>query len=195
MKITLLISLFVTIIGLTGCSKKNNTQKKESSYLYPSSVPRPYAHPKGLKADESDFIAHLSLQNEVPDTVQTHAGGVAYLKISDDSSQIYYTLNLARVDSVTAAQIHYAATAKKGPAVVSLYPRQNTQSATSKPSGPVNGTLKSAMINSKNLEGPFQQKKVIDLIHAIQHDSAYVQVQTKAHPSSDFRGQLKVHHK
>jgi hypothetical protein len=192
MKITIL-SFLVVIIGCAGCSKKNNSQEQQSTYLYP---PHANAQPKGLKASESDFAAHLSAQDEAPGTAQPHTEGEAYLKISDDSSQIYYTITLAQVDSVTAAQIHYAATAENGPAVVSLYPGPNAQEeAAPTPSGPVNGILKSAMINSSNLKGPFRQKQVIDLIHAMQHDSVYVQVNTKAHPYRDLRGQLKAHHK
>ncbi|HYW34992.1 MAG TPA: CHRD domain-containing protein [Balneolaceae bacterium] len=142
-----------------------------------------------VTADSSDFQAVLTGQNEVPDSVQTNASGDAYFKVNSDSTELHYTIDLSNADSVTMAHIHYGTSSENGPIAVWLFPGPKQQSP-SLDAGPVNGVLKSGIIDSTDLVGPLKGKSIGDLIQAINSDSAYVQVHTKAHPEGEIRGQV-----
>jgi len=137
----------------------------------------------------SDFSADLSGKNEVPDAVETDASGEAYFKVNDDSTELNYTVNLSKADSVIMAHIHYGTSSGNGPISAWLYPAPDNQTKSLEP-GPINGPLKSGTITDSTLTGPFSGKTVLDLIHAIQHDSIYVMVHTAANPAGELRGQL-----
>ncbi|HKI44639.1 MAG TPA: CHRD domain-containing protein [Balneolales bacterium] len=181
------ISTFVlfTVLAIAGCSKKSGNMNKEQTMSQNATL----SEMNEATASNSNFMADLSGSNEVPDAVTTNASGKAYFRVSNDSSRIYYTVDLAGADSVKMAHIHYGSSSQNGPIAVWLFPQD--ASPTLVP-GPVNGTLQEGVIADSSLSGPFEGKKVIDLIHAMQHDSAYVQVHTAAHPEGEVRGQIKM---
>lgn len=181
-------AILIIALAIAGCSNKksNNSNKQKEQKMTESS-----SNMGGTEAtsDNSDFSASLSGENEVPDPVKTDASGEAYVKVNSDSTELSYTLKLSNADSVKMAHIHYGAKDGNGPITVWLFPAPDNQSP-SMEAGPVNGTLKSGTITDSTLTGPFSGKTVLDLIHAIQHDSTYVMVHTAAHPAGELRGQL-----
>jgi hypothetical protein len=179
-------SSFLLLIFLAaGCHKK----KKTNSFHYSPQNPSA-AVPKGLKNSKSDFVANLSKGNESSKPSQTAATGQVLFKVSGDHSQIYYTINLNQIDSVTVVQLRYGAHGKKGNFIGRLYPRLGNGNTSAKGAA-VNGTLTSGMLNSKDLRGHFQDKKIKNLIDAINHDSISIQVDTKKHPRGAINGFLK----
>jgi hypothetical protein len=186
MNVSKFTGFLLIIFVAAGCHKK----KKTGSFHYYSQTPTAKVHPRGLKNAKSDFSAKLSGKKEPSNSSQTAATGQVLLKIGGDSSQIYYTINLNQIDSVTVVQLRYGAHGKKGNFIGRLYPRLG-HGNTSDKRAEVNGTLTSGMFNSKDLRGHFRNKKMKNLIDAINHDSVYVQVDTKKQPSGAISGFLR----
>lgn len=185
----LTVSIFVAV-ALSGCSKKSNKMQKQQAMNQQSAMPNASkAQLKSATPGNSTFTTSLEGGNEVPNPVKTTAGGEALIRVNKDSTKIYYTINLSNVDSVKMAHIHYGTKKQNGPIAVWLYPGPQMRQPKVKP-GAVNGTLKKGVITKTDLVGPFKGKTVLDLIHAMDHDSAYVQIHTVKHPAGEIRGQL-----
>ncbi|HKK43918.1 MAG TPA: CHRD domain-containing protein [Balneolaceae bacterium] len=189
MKLSHLLTAFLVFaLAVAGCSskKKNNNMNEQGNQ-------ESMAESSGTSAVtsmNSDFSADLSGENEVPDAVETDASGKAYFKVNSDSTELSYTINLSKADSVIMAHIHYGTSNDNGPISVWLFPSPDNQSKSLEP-GPINGTLKSGTVTDSTLTGPFSGKTVLDLVHAIQNDSAYVMIHTSAHPEGELRGQIE----
>lgn len=184
MKLFKLVSsvVFLSFI-LLSCSKKEGKTNNEKSMTQSATM----SAMNEASASNSTFSTSLSGGNEVPDAVQSDASGNAYFKVNEDSTKIYYTVDLAKADSVIMSHIHYGTSKDNGPVAVWLYPESQKPSLMA---GPINGKLISGVITDSTLTGPMKGKPVLDLIHAMEHDSAYVQVHTKAHPGGELRGQI-----
>lgn len=186
MKLSHVITLIlVSGLALAGCSKKSGNMNKTQTMSQNTTL----SEMNNATAGDSNFIADLSGSSEVPNAVTTTATGKVFFRVSKDSSKIYYTVDLVGVDSVKMAHIHYGTSTQNGPIAVWLFPQDGSPALVP---GPVNGTLQQGVIADSSLSGPFEGKKVIDLIHAMQHDSTYVQVHTSAHPEGEIRGQIKM---
>lgn len=177
--------LFI-VIAAVACSGK----KKRHKITFSSSASHVMMQTYSLKPAESDYIAHLSGKNEISASPSSNATGQVLFNVSDDNSQIYYTINLHRIDSLTVVQIRYGVPGKRGKFVARLYPRLNVGNALRR-GVVVNGTLISAMLNEEDLAGQFKREKMSDLIKAISHDSIFIQVDTKTYPQGEIRGSLK----
>jgi len=191
MKISHLLTAFLVFaLAVAGCSskKKNNNMNEQGNQekMAESNA----SNGSKVTSMNSDFSASLSGDNEVPDAVETDASGEAYFKVNSDSTELSYTINLSKADSVIMAHIHYGTSEDNGPISVWLYPAPDNQTKSLEP-GPINGTLKSGTVTDSTLSGPFSGKTVLDLVHAIQHDSAYVMIHTSAHPEGELRGQIE----
>jgi hypothetical protein len=196
MKITskiagLLVLMFA--VAFVGCNNKNknnngNMQNQTGNNMQMSQNNN--GNNQKVNANNSDFMANLTGSNQVP-SVNTNASGKAYFKVNKDSSKIMYTVQLSNADSVIMAHIHYGAKGKNGPPVVWLYPSPSNHNQKVK-KGTVNGVLKSGSFDSTNFVGPMKGKSITDLVHAIKHDSAYVNVHNKAHQNGLIRGQVKA---
>ncbi len=69
----------------------------------------------------SDYIANLTGDEEVPPKT-TDAVGLAALALNLETNQLYYTVRVSDVVSVTAAHIHVAPAGQNGPVVFALLP-------------------------------------------------------------------------
>ncbi len=188
------LSIVVLTIGVVvaGCSKKsqmNNRQGAMDSSMAADTTSMFGANQGQANANNSTYTADLSGNNVSPSAVNTDASGEAYFRVNKDSTEIYYTVDLSNADSVKMVHIHYGAPHQNGPIVVWLFPKNPTPTLKA---GPINGTLEQGVIADSSLVGPFEGKSVSDLIHAIQRDSAYVQVHTARHPAGALRGALEV---
>jgi hypothetical protein len=193
MKITskiagLLVLMFA--VAFVGCHNKNKNNNGNMQNQTGNNTQMSQNNNQKVNANNSDFMATLSGSNQVP-SVKTKASGKAYFKVNQDSSKIMYTVQLSNADSVIMAHIHYGVKGKNGPPVVWLYPSPSNHNQQVK-KGPVNGVLKSGSFDSTNFVGPMKGKSIKDLVQAIKHDSAYVNVHNKAHQNGLIRGQVKA---
>lgn len=180
--------VLLMILLAAGCSKGSHRYKNSKAAIFGQSGSG--ALLKGLKTEESDFKADLPSGGDVSDSSQNRVTGRILLKVSDDSSQIYYTIRLNHAHGVIAIQLRYGKSGGNGYFIARLYPRLNRRSAVAN-GNPPHRLLMSDMMNKKDLAGVFGKKSMLNLIHAIQHDSVYVQVFTKKHPQGAVRRVLE----
>jgi hypothetical protein len=133
-----------------------------------------------------NFRTHLSGTEEtVP--VDTRAQGQAIFRLSADGTALHYRLNVANIENVFMAHIHYGPPGENGPIVAWLYPA-------SPPSvlipGRFSGVLAAGVVQDTNLTGPLSGQTVQDLVDLIQDGEAYVNVHTSQFPSGEIRGQI-----
>jgi hypothetical protein len=134
-----------------------------------------------------NFRAHLS-GSEQPVPVQTQAQGQAIFQLSADETALHYQLNVANIENVFMAHIHYGPPGENGPVVAWLYPA-------SPPSVLIpdrfSGVLAAGVIQDTNLMGPLMGQTIQDLVDLIQDGEAYVNVHTSQVPSGEIRGQIR----
>jgi hypothetical protein len=188
----LIIGCFIVAFTLVGCHNKNSNKNKTqgtTSFSQGNGNKNMVNTSNKVKPDSSDYVAHMSGQNEVPNSVKTKASGTAYYRLNQDSTKLMYTIKLKNAKNVTMAHIHLGPPGKNGPIVVWLYPGPHQQSPHT--THTVNGVLASGTITNNALIGPMQGKNVIDLLHAIKDDSTYTNVHNKAHTKGFLRGKIQ----
>lgn len=153
-----------------------------ASCLFLAGVPALSAN----QGQESNFVAHLSGDEEVP-PVETNATGQAIFKLSKDGESIDYRLNVANIENVGAAHIHLAPAGQNGPVVVWLYP----DSPPPQPiPGRTQGTLAKGTITAADIVGPMAGSSIDDLVEEMAAGNTYVNVHTEQQPAGEIRGQI-----
>ena len=117
----------------------------------------------------------------------THAHGVAQLRLSNDGTELSYRLVVANIDDVLMAHIHLGDPGVDGAVVAWLYPSGPPPQLID---GTTRGVLATGTITSADLVGPLAGQDLGDLLAAIDAGSTYVNVHTSANPGGEIRGQL-----
>ena len=124
------------------------------------------------------FVATLSGAAERPTPVTTTATGSAEFLIYDGVPGIYFTLNVAGIDSAVAAHIHGPADAEGFAGVLSgLYSGAATAQG-------VTGVLAEGVVNSAS------GITVDSLLTLLRTGNAYVNVHTRLNAGGEIRGQI-----
>ncbi len=112
-----------------------------------------------------NFRAHLAGANEVParDTIAT---GQAIFQLSDDGTELHYTLIVANINNVIASHIHLGAVGVNGPVVAFL------AGPFAPGGGGTDGVLAEGTITAANLVGPLAGHPLSDLISAMRAGGA-----------------------
>jgi hypothetical protein len=142
-----------------------------------------------------NFAAQLSGRDEVPARDTTNARGVATFKLSDDGSELGYTLNVANIENVFAAHIHCGAEGVAGPVGVTLF--MGTPA-----SGRFDGVLAQGTITGPDTVNNCGWLTLADVLTAIRSGNTYVNVHTNDgiapgntgpgdFPGGEIRGQIK----
>lgn len=137
----------------------------------------------GRAENTKNFVAPLKDSNEVPPR-DTGATGLALFHLVNDDTELYYKLNVANINNVTAAHIHLGAEGVNGPVVAFLFGGPTT-------SGRTQGTLAEGTITSANLIGPLAGQPLSALIEAMAAGNTYVNVHTSQFPGGEIRGQIQ----
>ncbi len=119
----------------------------------------------------TDYIANLTGDEEVPPKT-TDAFGLASLALNLETNQLYYTVHVSDVVSVTAAHIHVAPAGQNGPVVFGFYPRLGGGPFDA--ANPIGGSLR--------LDG----RDLLNLLTGYY----YVNVHTVVNPGGEIRGQV-----
>jgi hypothetical protein len=183
--------LLIALIGMLvtyGCSPKKYSYKQGGD-------PKRFAKKEGTPKptdENSDFTAQLSALNEVPANHKISATGKAYFRIKEDSTLIYYTLNIKNLKNITKATINYGTEDYNGPRITTIYPARYTETD-SLIGRTFSGTLRSFTINTRAVEnGALKHGGTVrDVIRIMKNDSAYIQVDTKYHRKGAIRGQIR----
>ncbi len=127
------------------------------------------------------FIAELTGVEEVLQTVDSSAIGIAEFKLGQDN--IMYAVNLTDIENVTAGHIHSGQVGENGPVIVTLFTEDT-------PTDIMTGVFLEGNITAANLEGPMAGKPLSNLITAMRNDQTYVNVHTQQNPNGEIRGQI-----
>jgi hypothetical protein len=127
----------------------------------------------GLNANWS---AHLNGSQEVP-ARDTRAQGQAVFHLSPAGTELQYKLIGSNIDNAFMAHIHMQVPGENGPIVVWLYP-STAPGAGPLGSGRHDGILAQGTITSANFVGPLAGHPLSDLVDALDHGHAYVNVHT-----------------
>lgn len=130
-----------------------------------------------------NFRTHLSGSSEVP-PVATEAQGEAIFQLNSDQTELHFKLNVANIENVRAAHIHFAAEGVNGPVVVPLFTGPTIP-------GRFQGSLAQGVITSAELTGPLAGGVLGDLIAIMESGEAYVNVHTAQNPGGEIRGQVQ----
>ncbi|HEX6947655.1 MAG TPA: CHRD domain-containing protein [Acidimicrobiia bacterium] len=143
----------------------------------------------GKPADQRNFSAHLTGDNEIPATGSAGQGQVMF-KLDRDGDSMGFKLIVANIEDVIMAHIHCGSSDVNGPVTVFLFG----------PSDPVDvdGILSQGTITPEDVI-PIPDSAVCpggisgfdDLLEKMRSGGAYVNVHTVLNPGGEIRGQLR----
>jgi len=148
-----------------------------------------------VSAENRNFVAHLSGDNEVPANA-TLANGQAFFQLSKDGTELRYILIAANINNVVASHIHVGPSGVNGPVVAFLY------GAAPAGGGRFDGVLAEGTITAANLTGPLAGQPLSALLAAMEAGNTYVNVHTNDGvappntgpgdiPGGEVRGQIR----
>jgi hypothetical protein len=146
-------------------------------------------------AKNSNFAAHLTGSNEVPQRA-TLAQGQATFSLSEDGTVLTYRLNVANITNVVASHIHLGPEGVNAPVVAFLF------GSVPPGGGRFDGVLATGSITAANLVGPLAGQPLSALIDAMEAGNTYVNVHTNDgvdptntgpgdFPGGEIRGQIR----
>ena len=150
--------------------------------------------PIAAQADDTNWTAHLSAAEEVPENASL-ARGQTVLKLSSDGTELDYRLIVANLDNPVAAHIHFGPEGVNGPVVAFLY------GPAAPGGGKTSGVIATGTITATDLVGPLAGQPLSALVDAIEAGNAYVNVHTNDGvapvtnepgdlPGGEIRGQI-----
>lgn len=132
---------------------------------------------------DHEFTAKLFGDMEVP-PIRTNATGWAVFRPLLDENLVSYSLNVTDIVNVTAAHIHSGRQGYNGPIVVTLFESDLPIKRI------VSGLMSEGNLTTDNLEGPFVDKQLSDLLSSMQSMELFVNVRTTQYPDGEIRGQI-----
>ncbi|MEX0952391.1 MAG: CHRD domain-containing protein [Nitriliruptoraceae bacterium] len=137
-------------------------------------------------AQERTFTSPLSGDEEVP-PVDTDASGSAQYVLSEDGTQISFTVEVENLEDATMAHIHLGAAGENGPPVVWLHTQDQAPELVA---GVTTGTLASGTFAADALVGPLEGGTLEDLVDEMAAGNTYTNVHTQEFGSGEIRGQI-----
>ena len=134
--------------------------------------------------DQHAFSAVLSGKNEVPPT-NPNSAGLATFQLSDNTSQISYSVNISGIKKASQAQIHIGTIGKSGDVVATLA-KEKSASGVDDPQL----ILISGNLTKNNLQGPLKDNEITDLANLMKNGTTYVNIYTDKYPEGAIRGQI-----
>lgn len=139
------------------------------------------------EAISASFAAPLHGSQEVP-PVSSDNDGEAIFILSEDGTELKYSLIVSQLGDVTQAHIHLAPPGQNGPIVAFLFEEANIDDPDDGVS--VSGSLVRGTITSSDLIGPLEGSELSDLIEEMENGNAYVNAHTPENPGGEIRGQI-----
>lgn len=131
--------------------------------------------------ENKNYNAKLAGDNEVP-AVNSQATGVAVFNFSNDGEALSFQVNVAGLQDVRFAHIHFAKAGANGGVVYTL--------RMDKVEGPVSGVYAKGNIDPVNFSGLLLGGDLMILREAFRTGNAYVNVHTDMYPAGELRGQV-----
>jgi hypothetical protein len=137
---------------------------------------------------ETYWLVPLSGDEEVP-PVETSASGSTLFHLSEDGTELHYTLSVTGLEDFTMAHIHYGEEGVNGGVSVWLYPLEP-------PATLIEGTFTGIVATGVITDDEISPEGTIDgtltsLLDAFAAEETYVNVHTTANPAGEIRGQIR----
>jgi hypothetical protein len=147
----------------------------------------------GASNDERNFKAHLEGAEEVP-ARDTLARGQAVFQLSDDGTELQFTLVVANIENVAAAHIHCGSAGVNGPVGVTLF-------AGAPGGGRIDGVLADGTTTAPDADNGCGWVDLTAVVAALRSGDTYVNVHTNDgippantgpgdFPGGEIRGQV-----
>lgn len=137
-------------------------------------------------AQERTFTSPLSGDEEVP-AVETEASGQAEFVLSEDGSEVSFTVEVADLEDANMAHIHLGPAGENGPPVVWLHTQAQEPELIE---GVTTGTLASGTFTADDLVGPLEGGTLDELVSEMAAGNTYTNVHTEEFPDGEIRGQI-----
>ena len=134
--------------------------------------------------DQHAFSAVLSGKNEVPPT-NPNSAGLATFRLSDNTSQISYSVNISGIKKASQAQIHIGTIGKSGDVVATLAKEKSASGVDDPPIILISGNL-----TKNDLQGPLKDNEITNLVNLMKNGTTYVNIYTDKYPEGAIRGQI-----
>lgn len=135
-----------------------------------------------------NFRTHLTGDEEVPPN-NSKAQGQAIFQLSKDGTELYYKLNVANIENVLMAHIHWQVRGVNGSIAVWLYPNTPPLQPTLIP-GRTQGTLTEGVIVDADVISAVIPGGLEGLLAEMRAGNTYVNVHTLQFPPGEIRGQI-----
>jgi hypothetical protein len=109
------------------------------------------------------------------------------LRLSEDETQLHYTLKVHNIENITMAHLHLGKVDHIGTPAVWLYPSSPPPKLIP---GKFDGVLAQGTITARDLIGGLRGRPLSDLIREMQAGNIHVNVHTKEHPEGSICGQV-----
>ena len=138
-------------------------------------------------AGECRFSCELGCNKIGPKPADTDAKGEITFQLDEKNQERIYKLEVREIKGVYMAHLHIGPSSKQGPIAVWLYPPRDNDTEERCIEGEYNETIAEGVIR------PEDMKKGVtfnELIEAMRHGNAYVNVHTKQFVPGEIRGQV-----
>jgi hypothetical protein len=130
------------------------------------------------------FIARLSACEDC----SSQATGRAFFKLEDDDKKVSFVICVACIKDVTKAEIFISAEeGEQGTPAVQLFPTDTVKEK----SAEICGLLACGTFSASDFFGPLKNKKIADLVKAIEEERATVVITTKKFPKGEICGPIE----
>jgi hypothetical protein len=111
----------------------------------------------------------------------------ASFRLSEDETQLHYTLKVNRIENITMAHLHLGKAGQIGTPVVWLYPSSPPPKLIP---GMFDGVLAEGTITARELIGGLRGRPLSDLAREMRAGNIHVNIHTREHPEGSFCGQV-----
>lgn len=134
-------------------------------------------------SEDVRFAAILTGKEEVP-AIDTYDTGLAVFQPKgSNNNNLKFSIKIAGMDKIKKACLHIGKPHEDGDVVAELYKSDTPQDE-------VIGDLCHGKLNSYDLKGPLEGKKINDLVTKMEREEAYVNIVTEDNPKGKIRGQI-----
>jgi len=134
-------------------------------------------------SEDVRFAAILTGKEEVP-AIDTYDTGLAVFQPKgSNNNNLKFSIKIAGMDKIKKACLHIGKPHQDGDVVAELYKSDTPQDE-------VIGDLCHGKLNSYDLKGPLEGKKINDLVTKMEREEAYVNIVTEDNPKGKIRGQI-----
>lgn len=134
-------------------------------------------------SEDVRFAAILTGKEEVP-AIDTYDTGLAVFQPKgSNNNNLKFSIKIAGMDKIKKACLHIGKPHEDGDVVAELYKSDTPQDE-------VIGDLCHGKLNSYDLKGPLEGKKINDLVTKMEREEAYVNILTEDNPKGKIRGQI-----